>query len=448
MPRDASSSNLWKPPYVFGMGFAFTNAFTWMVALSTPLILLCEELGASPFEIGLVSSFGLLVLPLQVLATSLLKYLGYKRQVMLGWSIRALFLTVPLTLSILAPETPAPWMLPTLLASVFLFTIFRALGTSCFFPWIYAILPEGMRGRYYATEQAMMGISGVFTMLLSAWVMKALPVYAAFTTLYALSILGSILSVSCLGQLPDPERPRELHLARILRGLLPLVTARGPFRSYLLLLSTHALVNTSIQPFIIYYLRTESHLSDSRIFIYSAVQVVGSIIAAWIARRYADRTGARPFFLAALLMLAGVYALWFGLIFGIERLHPLIPAAFAAVGASGSLYGIANNKYSPQLAGDDDRAFVISVLGALVGFCGGVAPVVWGWLLKDIATGTLHLPRFAGFFAFGFVLQLLLVPWFLSLREKEPMPMADLSGFMLLRPFRWFGEMLRLKNGR
>jgi hypothetical protein len=430
-PNLQKKISVWRPPYVFSLGFVFSNALTWMVALGTPLLLLCQELGASPLQIGLVSAFPMLMLPLQVLATALLPYLGYKRQSMLGWSIRAVFLLVPLGIVIAAPAEPAPWMLPALMIAMLGFAIFRAMGMSVTFPWTYAILPEGLRGRYFATEQFVMGVSGLFIMLLSAWVIKALPIYSAFTALYVLTMIGSISAVSCLHKLPDAPAPKDMHAANILRNSWPLVRMRGPFRSYLFLMVSIALFNTSLRPFTVYYLRGQTDVSDSHIFLLVSMQVFGGIVMASITRRFADRIGVRPLLLSAQIVTAGVCLFWLILVLGAAGMISLLPLVYFAMGSAESLLVLGNLKYTPQLSNDNDRAFVCAVLGALAGICGGVAPILWGWFLKDAQGQSINVARFAGFFACNLVLQLALIPRFARLREKDPLPRF---------PFRWMSS--------
>ena len=51
--------------------FAFFNALTWQIAVGTPMVLFAQRLGASPFAVGLAYGFLYLLMPVQVLATSL-----------------------------------------------------------------------------------------------------------------------------------------------------------------------------------------------------------------------------------------------------------------------------------------------------------------------------------------------------------------------------------------
>ena len=111
-----------------GYWFGGFNGLTWMMGLGTPMVLLIEQLGGSTFQVGLAASFVLLLFPVQVLATAALATLGFRRQMVLAWSARALFLLVPLALAWLAPEEPAAWMPGAVGASVFGFCAFRASG--------------------------------------------------------------------------------------------------------------------------------------------------------------------------------------------------------------------------------------------------------------------------------------------------------------------------------
>ena len=84
---DSHSLRRFRAGYWFG-GF---NGLTWMMGLGTPMVLLTEQLGGSAFQVGLASSFVLLLFPVQVLATAALPRFGYQRQMVLAWAARALF---------------------------------------------------------------------------------------------------------------------------------------------------------------------------------------------------------------------------------------------------------------------------------------------------------------------------------------------------------------------
>src|SRR5690554_4619444 len=114
-------------PYRSGLCFSMSNAVTWVITLGSPMVLLLQALGATTFQVGLTYSFVFLLLPIQVVATALLPILGYRRQLMLAWGTRTVFLAIPIALAILAPDNPPRWMPGLVVFSMFAFSFFRAI---------------------------------------------------------------------------------------------------------------------------------------------------------------------------------------------------------------------------------------------------------------------------------------------------------------------------------
>ena len=126
-----------------------------MMTFGTPTVLLIEHLGGSTLQVGLTASFVSVLYPLQVLATASLSRLGFQRQMVIAWVARALFLLVPLGFAIAGPEEPESWMPGAVVLSIFFFCFFRAWGVAAHLPWFAGILPDELRGRFFATESAL-----------------------------------------------------------------------------------------------------------------------------------------------------------------------------------------------------------------------------------------------------------------------------------------------------
>lgn len=89
-------------PFRPGLVFAFFNALAWQIGIGTPMVLFAEELGASPFQVGLAYSFVFVLTPVQIVATALLPRFGFKAVMLGGWRTRSFFLGVPAVLALLA----------------------------------------------------------------------------------------------------------------------------------------------------------------------------------------------------------------------------------------------------------------------------------------------------------------------------------------------------------
>lgn len=397
-------------PFYAGFWFGGFNGMTWMIGLGTPMVLLAERLDASTLQVGLATSFVFLLLPLQVLATTALPRLGYKRQMVSAWGLRALFLLVPLSLAAAAPRQPAAWMPWLLVASVFGFCLFRALGTAAHVPWLAAILPIEVRGRYFATDQTITALVGVGTLLACARLLRGEAGWGAFLGVYAMAIAGAACAVLCLARLPGAPAPRTAALERLGAETLALLTTRGTFRFYLVLSLLGAVIPSGMAAFTAYYLKVEAGVSASRILVLTAAHYAGAMLGGWAIRRFIDRVALRRLFRVAEAIQAAVFAYWLALVLGGVGLTGLLPLAYLAFGAAAAISNSAHFTYLPSLGNDDERPVVVAVFTAVFGFLSGLSPVLWGRLLEQGgAAPRMDVEVFAAYFAVGIGLALLLI---------------------------------------
>ncbi len=405
-------------PFHAGFWFGGFNGMTWMIGLGTPMVLLAERLGASTLQVGLATAFVFLLLPVQVLATTALPRLGYKRQMVSAWLARAAFLLVPLLLAAAAPQPPAPWMASLLVASVFAFCLFRAFGTAAHIPWLAAILPVEARGRFFATEQTVTALVGVGTLLVCAALLGEGGRWEAFRSVYLIAIAGSVAAVFCLTRLPGAPPPRTTPLRHLSRDAGRLLATPGLFRFYLGLALLGAVVPTGMAAFPAYYLKVERAVASGQILALTAAHYAGGMLGGWAIRRLIDRIALRRFFRTAQAIQAGVYLYWLAILLGAEWLLDALPLAFLVFGAGAVISNAAHFTFLPSLASEDDRPVTVAVFTATFGTLAGLSPVIWGLVLKQGgASPRMDVDAFAVYFAAGIALALLLIPLYGRLPE-------------------------------
>lgn len=414
-----------------------------MIALGTPLVLLAGQLGASSFEVGLAYAFVLLLLPVQILATSTLPRFGYKRQMLFAWTARGVFLFVPLGLAFLAPEEPRRWMVYTLIASTFFFSFFRALGSCAVMPLLYATLPDSIRGKYFSTDQAITGVSGILTLLFCALLFRLRPVYEAFFWQYSYAVAGALMTLYFLSRVKDPPRPEETSLREIAAETPRVCLRRSPYRQYLVFMTTAALMGTAFVPLQAYYLKVEAGLGIDRILLFTAIQYMGAILGTLIMRNRIDRIGVKPVFRIALLVGAIISTYWFFLVSGSAFLLGLLPLAYFAFGIQTSQWVTAHLKYMPRVCSERRQALHVSVHSAVVGVIGGLAPIFWGFFVKVPGTNPgVRSEAFAIYFLFLLGAQLFLFFYIPRLTSSHRNRASLHSGGTLLRPFRYVGNLV------
>jgi len=430
-------------PYANLLKFSFFNATTWMIGLGTPLVLLAGELGASSFEVGLMYAFVFLLLPIQIIATSTLPRFGYKRQVTFGWTTRGFFLLVPLGLAWLAPEEPDDWMVYALIASAFGFSFFRAIGSCAVMPMIYATLPDEVRGRYFSTDQAVIGVSGILTLLLCAASFRFLAPYDAFFAQYLYAIIGTGLTLFFLSRFKDPPPPEATSLHEIGQLTPKLCLEPSPFRQYLRFMMTHALLGTALVPLQAYYLKVEAGIGSDLILVYTSLQFVGAILGTVFLRTRIDRIGVKPVFRFSLLVGGVISIYWFLLVRGQSALLPALPGAYFLFGLSASLWVTANLKYLPRVCDERKQALHVSVHSSVIGIVGGLAPIFWGFFVKESGNQAgVREGAFSLFFLLFLIIQIILalyVPRLTSQYRERPALQASAA---LLRPFRYLGHLI------
>jgi hypothetical protein len=427
-------------PFRPGLVFAFFNALAWQIGIGTPMVLFAEQLGATPFQVGLAYSFVFVLTPLQIVSTALLPRYGFKALMLGGWRTRSFFLGVPAMLAVAALNGgERPWMVQALVWSVFFFCVFRSIGAASGTSWFYAILPFSVRGRYFASDQFVSAVAGVGMLLASAGLFALLPVYPALLTQYVIALAGSTISYFSLKKLPDAERPTSISLRSVLRDTPRHLFARSRFRTYLWPAVLCSVLATPIPPFAAYYLKVGPKFSTGKIMLFEVLRYSGVMVAAWVIRRRIDVTGARPFFLLAMGLYTVVGAFWwfylengFGGIAGVS-------VAYFLLGLGVATWTLANLNYLPQTVTAEDRTLAVSVHGALTACIGGISPVVWGVFLKsgEGVTRGINTHVFQWFFVTVVVGAIVLSSVLARLHEEKGQS-ADpiMIGNAILRPFR------------
>ena len=398
------------------------------MTFGTPTVLLLEHLGASTLQVGLTTSFVFVLHPVQVLATARLSRLGFQRQMLLAWAVRAVFLLVPLSLAIRAPEHPQPWMPDAVVLSIFFFCFFRAFGIAAHVPWFAAILPDALRGRFFATEGALTSAVGVVALLICAGLFELLQPYEAFRAVYGIALFGSVMATWSLSRLPAGPRPGASSIRQIGSQARRLCLSPGLFRQYLFLTAVGSIVFSSFSAFTIYYLKSEVGIASSQILGFTAAQFAGQIVGSWAIRYLLDRVVIRRFFQLAQCVQAGVFVYWLGIVSGETSWLVSVPFSYFMVGTAVGISSTANLTFLPELAPAAQRPVSIAVFGAVLGTLQGLGPILWGLALRTAGdTPGVDETSFANFFGLGILLSGVSL-WLLAslpdtrvgLREAQP----------------------------
>jgi len=439
-------------PYRPGFIFSFFNAMGWTIALGSPLVLLAESLGATAAQVGLLSSFVFLLLPIQVLATVGLPRLGYKRQVLAAWSLRTVFLLIPLGIALMEPEGEQPHLVNLLLFSVFMFCFFRSLGTCAVQPWLFDLLPENLQSRYFGTDVMVVGCSGIMTLVFSGLTFSYFTGYLPFSIQYGFALIGSIIALVALSRLPSVPPPEPFDAIRVFTEGPRILREPGSFRKYLLITIIWITSGSAVGPFGVYYLRVELDLARDVILLFIALLSAGAIAGAWVFRTRLDRIGVRNAFALVVGLHLMVFSIWISFIggrhwFDVEFGIWTLVIAYFFLGVAGSCFQITHLRYLSFLASGRDRALRVSLQTATLGFLAGLASIGWGFLFREPSGEPgMNVNAFLLYFVGIFIIQFVLLPLIRSLKEPsgDYKPLINSRGF--LRTFRFLATIPVLRN--
>src|SRR5512136_281771 len=183
--------------------FSTFNAFSYQVVLNSPMVLYAKELGASATVLGLIAGMMPLLVIFQIPAASYIPKLGFKRFVFAGWGTRVMFIFAMALAPLSHRFLDANNRLALMLALLFCFNLSRGISSCAWLPWITALVPGDLRGRYLARDAAVQNVASFVTFLFAAACLGGATAVEApgawqFAILFAFSATMGAVSLSFL----------------------------------------------------------------------------------------------------------------------------------------------------------------------------------------------------------------------------------------------------------
>ncbi len=425
---DPATSSVEKPQFPPGLHNAFLfagfNALSFPLVIGNPMILYAKTLGASATVLGIIAGMMPLLVIFQIPAASHVSRVGYKRFVYAGWGMRVLFIVgmavVPLLGGLLEPTARLALMLMLLFA----FNLSRGISSCAWLPWITALVPETIRGRYLARDAACVNLASFLVILLAALTLGDHPSAWQFAALFFLSAAMGGLSLVFLKRIPDVEPPVEAQRNANVPIPWGAISAHPPFRKLLRANVAWALAVGGLAAFTTAWLKSQAGLGEGDVLLVSSAAFLGGLSSLWLLGPRLDRLGSRPvmmFCVATWMVIVGGWVALAG-----HKLQPswsiLVLLQFL-MGLATALVNMANVRLAMAIIpvmGRDHFFALFSVVGSLAL---GLSPILWGMLIDamrgvDLVWHGLAVNRYSLFFAMTGLM--FLVTFVLCQRLEEP----------------------------
>jgi MFS family permease len=421
--------------------FATFNALSFQIVLGSPMVLYAKYLDATATVLGIISGMMPLLVILQIPATNHIASVGYKRFVYGGWGIRVAFIfamaLVPLTGGFLGPVTHLTLMISLL----FGFNLSRGISSAAWLPWISALVPVEVRGRYLAREAACVQAASCAALLLSAACLGRDASALRFAILFAFSGIAGAISLTFLRRIPDVEVPPHEKVSTTPVPWLEIIRYK-PFRRLLRMKVAWSTAYGGLGAFTVAYLKVEAGMSDSRILLMTGLAFVGGLIGLAYFGTRTDRLGSKPVVTFCLVIWILIMLGWF--LPASRVVQPstaLVLSLELTMGFAYALVNMNNTRLAMVLAPVMGRSHFFALFSVVANLTLGLAPVAWGLVIDAFGPRQFHwrgieLNRFSLFFACVLLVFLLALVLCRRLHEPEARNMDELITDLLRSPQR------------
>jgi MFS family permease len=403
--------------------FATFNALSFQIIINSPMVLYAKSLGASATVLGIIVGMMPLLVVFQIPAAHYVGRVGYRRFVYAGWGTRVLFIfamaLVPLTSGFLNPAA----QLSLLLMLLFGFNLSRGISSAGWLPWITALVPPDVRGRYLVRDAACINTASFLIFLAAAFWLGTHPRPWQFAVLFACGAVMGATSLVFLKRIPDVEAPPERRVSNVPVPWLEML-AFPPFRKLLKGAVAWSFAYGGMMAFTVAFLKVQIGMPERSILLVNSLLFVGGLSSLWFLGSRLDHLGSKPVLTFSMFLWAGIVTGW-GLVAGkaVPFSLGLILALHFLMGLFAALVSMANTRLVMAVVPAMGRDHFFALFSVLTNVVLGLSPIFWGLLID--AARTLGAPqhglewnRYTVFFA-GVVGALLVTLYFVR-RLEEP----------------------------
>jgi len=403
--------------------FNLLNAVSFQIILGAPIIVYAKSIGASSTVLGIIASFTPLMTVFQLPAAQFLGRYGYKHFVLMGWTLRTVFIFL-ITMVPVASFLDSTSKLVVILAALFGFNLLRGIASAAWMPWIAALIPEEIRGRFISVDQIFMHVGSLLALVASAFVMTGRVDPWEYSLVFLMSALGATLSLHFIRKIPEVEASETVR-----KSSEPVpwrqIISYPPFRELLIFNVIFMAVIGSLGVFTVEYLREFPKFDVSLVLYLSGLSFIGALVSLPFMGRLVDDAGSKPVMAGALILFGGTIFGWFLVAAGI------LPCTIWVIGTlnflsgmAGANYGLANVRIIMATMPEMGRNHFFALFTVITSLGLGGAPIVWGVSLDFIGTyeavtGAFHWRRHSIYFLALFLLNLFAMTFIRRLHETR-----------------------------
>lgn len=355
------------------------------------------QVGASPIEIGMVSSIPMLLNLLQPLGA----YIGDRtnsRHYYCLWifgTARLLWLILVVAIGFISWSGGDLHQLIIWTLGIVLVThILESLGGSAWLSWMAVLVPHRLRGRYFGLRNSAASLTNLVGVPLLGFAVEAWPsgTVSGYAVVLFLAVVAGIISLGCQFFMIDvnPQLTATKRVETEEKNFSLLGNFSPNFLIFLLYFGVWTFAVNLSSPFFNLYLLDNLHLDLYWATLYGSLTAGANLVMLIVWGKIADRIGNRP-----LLLLVGVLAgitplLWLGVGADNISLWVWLPLIHLFSGGTWAAIELCSSNIQMEVAPREHPSTYFAVAAAVAGVCGALGTTAGGFFSEIPALGGLQ----------------------------------------------------------
>lgn len=346
------------------------------------------QLGATPVEIGMLSSIPMLLNLLQPLGAYFADRTNSRHNYCL-WifgTARLLWLILIVGIGWISWSGSNPHQLVSwTLAMVVITHLLESLGSSAWFSWMAVLVPHRLRGRYFGFRNSAASLTNLIGVPLLGFAVSVWPsgTIEGYGVMLLLGVIVGLISLGCQFFMIDvnPQLKAKEQAQVKQDGGSPVGFHFSPnFLIFLLYFGLWTFAVNLSSPFFNLYLLDNLHLDLNWATLYGSLTAAANLVFLIWWGKLADRLGNRPLLLIIGILAAVTPLFWLGTGNDSFSLWVWLPLVHLFTGGTWAAIELCSSNIQMEVAPMDHPSSYFAVAAAVAGVCGALGTTAGGFL--------------------------------------------------------------------
>jgi len=370
----------------------YDGAFAQIMSVLTSGIFLTGFallLGANELHIGILAAIPFVAQLTQLGSSFVIEQKGKRKRTCLAFANvnRYSWLLVFAILFLRNPQqnSTSIWILVG--ASIISY-LFGAAGGVAWLSWMADLVPEEIRGRFFAKRNMILGIVGVVVTLLAGKYLdfwknlgSRAEVYG-FLSVFLIAVTSGVISLHFLKKIPDLEKEKATRKDFSFWKRIKIPFGDSNFLRLTLFSASWSFSVNLASPFFAVYMLKDLRMSYALLAFVIILNEISTILSLPLWGRLSDRYGSKPVLSLTTLFASLLPMLW---LLTVSRHFVLIIIILQLYGGLfWSGLNLNNNNILLKLAPKENNAIYLAAFAASTGLATAIAPILGGLLANEL----------------------------------------------------------------